>query len=181
MTLAELNASLENVLNNIVFGLLLTRLVPAEAWANVNPPIATFKGSQGDLLRLDVGPMCSRMAVPEYKKTVIEEFENCLKRATVREGHELILLYCEQTNQFQVYKAQPWFQFARIIRNVVSHKDSGILREWPPDLERACISSVSWHHHVLTESMVGSGVAFTLYDALNLLKDQIEFARSKLA
>jgi hypothetical protein len=33
----------------------------------------------------------------------------------------------------------------------------------------------------LTESMVGSAVAFTLYDALNLLKDQIEFARSKLA
>lgn len=181
MTLTELNAGLENVLNNIVFELLLTRLVPDEAWAIVNPPIATFQGSQGDLLRLDVGSMCSRMAIPEYKKAVIEEFENCLKRATVREGHELILLYCEQTKQFQVYKAQPWFQFARIIRNVVSHKDAGMLQEWPPDLKRAGIPSVSWRHHVLAENMVGSAVAFTLYDALNLLKDQIEFARTKLA
>jgi hypothetical protein len=181
MTLAELNAGIENVLNNIVFGLLLTRLVPAEAWANVNPPIATFKASLGDLLRLNVGPMCSRMVIPQYTKAVAEEFENCLKRAAVREGHELLLLYCEQTNQFQVYKAQPWFQFARIIRNVVSHKDAGMLREWPSDLKRAGISSVFWHQHVLAESMVGSAVAFTLYDALNLLKDQIDFARTKLA
>jgi len=121
------------------------------------------------------------MANPEYKKAVTEEFENCLKRTTVREGHELILLYCEQTNEFHVYKAQPWFQFARIIRNVVSHKDAGVLREWPSDLRHAGISSVSWHHHVLAESMVGSAIAFTLYDALNLLKDQIDFARTKLA
>jgi hypothetical protein len=181
MILTELNAGLENVLNNVVFGLLLTRLVAPEAWASVDPPIATFRGSKGDLLRLDVGPMCSQMANTEYKRALTEEYENCLKRATVREGHELLLLYCEETHQFDIYKSQPWFQFARIIRNVVSHKDAGVLREWPRDLKKSGVSQVTWRHYVLDESMVGSAITFTLYDALLLLKDKIEFARTKLA
>lgn len=180
MTLKELNAGLENILKNIVFGLLQTRIVSPEAWATVSPPIATFQGSQGDLLRLDVGPMCHRMSDPDYKRAVTEEFENCLKRAAVREGHEILLLYCEQTNQFGTYKSQPWFQFARIIRNVVSHKDAGVLRKWPRDLKDAGISRVSWRHHTLDESMVDRAVPFTLYDALLLLKDQIEFAGTNL-
>lgn len=178
--LDELNTGLENIINNIVFGLLLTRIVRPEAWTTVNPPIASFKGSQGDLLRLDIAPMCSRMSDSDYKKAVTEEFENCLKRATVREGHEILLLYCEQTNQFGIYKSQPWFQFARIIRNVVSHKDAGVLRKWPCDLKDAGILQVSWRHRALDESMVGSAVPFTLYDALLLLKDQIQFARTGL-
>ena len=180
MNLTELNAALENVLNNIVFGLLLPRLVKPDAWANTGPPVATFKGSTGDLLRLDIGPMCHRMVIDEYKNAITDEFENCLKRATVREGHELLCLYCEETKQFNLYKSQPWFQFARIIRNVVSHKDAGRLREWPSDLKKARILQVSWRHYTLLENMLGNDVAFTLYDALLLLKDQIEFARTKL-
>jgi hypothetical protein len=39
----------------------------------------------------------------------------------MREAHELILLYCEETQQFPIYKAEPWFQFARVLRNVMSH------------------------------------------------------------
>jgi len=177
----KLNAALETVLNNIVFGLLLTRLVKADAWANAGPPIATFKGSTGDLLKLNVGPMCSRMTDDDYKKVVTDEFENCLKRATVREGHELLLLYCKETKQFHLYKSESWFQFARIIRNVVSHKDGGRLREWPRNLKKDGVSQASWRHYSLSEGMVGTVIRFTLYDALLLLKDQIEFARTKLA
>jgi hypothetical protein len=121
------------------------------------------------------------MVHPASKKNVTEEFENCLKRASVREGHEVILLYCEETNQFQLYKSQTWFQFARIIRNVVSHKQAGVLREWPNDLLKKGITQVTWRSRVLDASMVGTDVEFTIQEALQLLNDQIEFVRNTLA
>jgi hypothetical protein len=181
MTRSELLAALDNVLNNIVFGLLLTRIVKPEQWTAIDQPTATFQGSTGDLLRLSIAPMRDRMADPAYRKLVNEEFENCLKRATVSEGHELLLLYCENTGQYAAYKAQPWYQFARIIRNVVSHKDGGALRRWPDDLTKQGIREVSWRHHVLRASDIGAAVSFTLHDALQLLKDQIDFVQAGLA
>jgi hypothetical protein len=180
VTKHELLAALDNVLNNIVYGLLLTRLVPLEAWKAVSSPVASFKGPNGNFLRLDVSRMRDRMENPEYKKAITEEFENCLKRATVSEGHELILLYCEQTNQFQIYKSQPWFQFARIARNIVSHKSAGVLRQWPNDLKNSGVTSVSWHHRTLNATMVGTEIPFTLFEALQLLKDQIDFVRTEI-
>ena len=63
-------------------------------------------------------------------------YENSLLRTMMREAHELILLYCEETDQFATYKAEPWFQFARVMRNIISHKEGGTLRKWPDDLQK---------------------------------------------
>jgi hypothetical protein len=76
---------------------------------------------------------------------------------------------------------EPWFQFARIIRNVVSHKNGGILRAWPPDLSKAGTTSVAWRSRALELSNVGKPVEFTHNEALQLFADQMEFAHSKLA
>jgi hypothetical protein len=129
---------------------------------------------------MDLAPLCASMLSPPDKKIVIEEFENSLKRAALREGHELILLYCEETNQFPLYKSQSWFQFARIIRNIVSHKQAGILREWPRDLLREGITQASWRNRTLDVSIVGTEIDFTIQESLQLLLDQIEFAENTL-
>ena len=73
-----------------------------------------------------------------------------------RESYELILLYCHETKQFQVYKAEPWFQFARILRNVVSHKEGGTLREWPKDLLANGITAVVWRNRTFDTRMLGT-------------------------
>lgn len=91
------------------------------------------------------------------------------------------MLYCEETKQFPVYKAEPWFQFARILRNVVSHKQGGILREWPKDLLRARITSVTWRARTFDTNMVGTALYFYLPDGMELLRDQIDFVVSKLS
>src|ERR1700686_1396893 len=100
MTKTELIGALNNILNNNVYGLLLTRLVSDDKWKSLKPTVATFKGPQGDLLQIEIAPLCQSLSDPVNKKIVIEEFENGLKRAAVREGHEVILLYCEERNQF---------------------------------------------------------------------------------
>lgn len=111
---------------------------------------------------------------------LIDEYEKSLRRTLLREGYEVILDYCGGTNQLDKYKAEPWFQFVRIMRNVVSHKEGGILREWPINLMEKCITSVAWRNRVLGTSMVGQVVDFTPAEALTLFYDQMDFVHFKL-
>jgi hypothetical protein len=180
VTKPELLGALNNVLNNFVFGLVLTRIVPESAFGGLSGRLATFKSPAGDLLHVNLDAIAKNMSNAGDRKLLIEEFENNLKRALASEGHEVIIGYCEETNQFSAYKAEPWFQFARIIRNVVSHKDGGVLRNWPPDLTKAGVSKVSWRTRTLEASMVGQSVSFTHHEALLLFQDQLEFAHTKL-
>lgn len=179
-TKQELMGALHNILNNFVFGMVLSRIVPAAAWQKIVDEQATFQGPDGSLLYVDLAPLVANLSNPTDRKILVEEYENGLKRALLSEGHEVILAYCGATNQFSLYKAQPWFQFARIIRNVVSHKDGGILRKWPPDLTRVGVTTVAWRTRALDTSMVGKPIEFTHHEALQLFKDQMDFAQSKL-
>lgn len=180
MTKNELVGALHNVLNNFIFGMASSRLVPQETWQKVSTERATFQGLQGELLQVDLEPLSRNMANPSDRKILVEEFENGLKRAMMREGHELILWYCEDTNQFHLYKSEPWFQFGRIIRNIVSHKQGGILRKWPKDLKDKGITQVSWRNRTLDITMEGKDIDFTHHEALQLFKDQLDFVQSKL-
>lgn len=174
----ELMGALNNILNNFVLGMVLSRIVPAAEWQKLVNERATFKGPGGSLLHVDLAPLVANLSNQTDRKILVEEYENGLKRALLSEGHEVILAYCEATNQFSLYKTQPWFQFARIIRNVVSHKDGGILRTWPQDLTKAGVATVAWRTRTLDASMVGKPIEFTHHEALQLFKDQMDFAQS---
>ncbi len=173
--------ALNNVLNNFVFGLVLSRVTPEGGWQRFASEKASFKGPDDTLLHVELAPLIANLSRPSDRKILVEEFENVLKRALLSEGHEVILAYCEATNQFAMYKAEPWFQFARIIRNVTSHKDGGVLRTWPPDLQKAGVATVGWRGRALDTTMGGKPVEFTHHEALQLFRDQMDFARTRLA
>ncbi len=112
------------------------------------------------------------------------KYENSLLRTLMREAHELILLYCEDTQQVPpllIYKAEPWFQFARVLRNIISHKEGGAFREWPKDLLKNGITSVAWRGKKFDTTMLGHRLVFYPTDGLELIKDQIEFVTAKLS
>jgi hypothetical protein len=159
---------------------MCSRLATDEAWARASSGAALFEGYDG-YVRIDLGPLSKRILNKDGRARFIRNYENSLLRTMVRESHELILLYCHETKQFPIYKAEPWFQFARILRNVVSHKEGGTLREWPRDLLSAGITSVTWRGRTLDSSMLGTGIAFYPPEGLELLRDQIEFVASKLS
>lgn len=50
-----------------------------------------------------------------------EELYQSSYRSAVKELFPLTKLYCNQTGQLENLKAQPWFQFWRILRNCWSH------------------------------------------------------------
>ena len=108
-------------------------------------------------------------------------FRKCQLRALLAESHETILHYCEESSQIPLYKAQLWFQYARIVRNIASHKCGGVLRKWPDDLSKRRIRQVTWRHRTLSQSMVGTELVITAPEILRLHYDQREFVQNTLA
>jgi hypothetical protein len=135
----------------------------------------------GDV-EIQLGPLVKRARNVDFSAAegFKRNYENSLLRAMMREAHELILLYCRETEQFPIYKAQPWFQFARILRNAASHEEGGTL-EWPRDLREKGITSVTWREKTFDTTMVGQQIVFYPPDGLELLKDQIDFVSEKLS
>lgn len=181
MKKGELLSALSNTLQNFVLGILLTQCMPEEKWTSLTQGGIRIDWPNGTFFHADRNWVSDVLGKHQNRIIAIGELEKSLKRALLREGHELILLYCEETNQVGKYKAEPWFQFARIIRNVVSHKQGGILREWPKDLQKKGISSASWRSRIIEETNVGQEIQFTHQEALQLMTDQIIFAQNQLS
>lgn len=180
-TKTEMISALNNILNNFVFGTVLSRVTPEGGWDRFASKTLTFQGPDGTLQEVILQPLFANLSRDNDRKILIEEFEKVLRRALLSEGHEVLLAYCEHTNQYPLYKAVPWFQFARIIRNVTSHKDCGVLREWPNDLKKSGVLVVKWRGRVLEASKIGQNVELTSQEALQLFADQMGFATTHLA
>jgi len=177
----ELLSALTNTWQNFVIGLSLTQLMPEEQWISLSQRGIQFDGPNGPWFHAPPHWSACVLGDRENRGKAISELEKSLKRALLREGHELILLYCQETHQGEKYRVVPWFQFARIIRNVVSHKQGGILREWPDDLRKKGITSASWRNRTLEITMVGLEISFSHQEALQLFADQFDFAQNQLS
>jgi len=177
----ELLSGLTNTWQNFVIGLSLTQFMPEEKWIFLSQGGIRFDGPNGPWFHAAPNWSSDVLGDRQNRDKAIGELEKSLKRALIREGHELILLYCEETHQVEKYKATPWFQFARIIRNTASHKQGGKLREWPSDLRKKGITSVSWRNRTLEITIVGQEIEFTHQEALQLLADQFSFAQHQLS
>lgn len=180
MTKDELLNGLNNVLNSFLYGLLCSRLIPPDKWHSVSTSAMLFEGKDIDI-KIALGPLSQRLTDPSLRERFLRNYENTLLRVPLRESHELILLYCEETNQFPIYRDEHWFQFARIMRNVVSHKQGGLLTKWPEDLKKKGICNASWRSRTLDTTMIGSAISFNPNEALQMQSDQAEFVKLKLA
>ena len=79
-----------------------------------------------------------------------EELYESAHRSAIKELFTLTKLYCHGKGQLQALKAQPWFQFWRIIRNCWSHD---MIFNFNPD-ERALLP-VTWSGITIDLSMNG--------------------------
>lgn len=49
------------------------------------------------------------------------QLQKMIHRAALKELFELLRHYCHETKQMSLFKSAPWYQFARIARNSLSH------------------------------------------------------------
>jgi hypothetical protein len=181
MTKELLLNGLNNILNNFLFGMVSTRIIPTQSWKEASTSAVLFKGPEDEAIQVALRPLAKRLIDPTLRDGCIRNIETSLIRSLVRESYELIMLHCEETKQFPIFKAESWFQFTRILRNVASHKQGGVLREWPHDLTKQGITSVVWRHRTLDTAMVGTEISFYPYEALRLAKDLGDFVTAKLS
>jgi hypothetical protein len=182
MTKTEIIGALKNIKNNHLFSLLATRIIKDDDWRKLIGKTAQFKRSDGSIMDVQLDDYASIMLnpSPDGRKLLISEVESSVMRSLLRETHEALLWYCQETKQFEEYKKQPWFHFMRIMRNVSSHKDGGKLRKWPHDLTKKSITSVTWKSRTIDKSMVGSDLSFSVPDALDAWDEMFQFVENIL-
>jgi hypothetical protein len=178
MTKDEILGAMHNALNNFVLGNVYAKIVPDTAWTGIREAFR-FVGPNRSL-DVPLEPLADNMTTPRDKAIMVEEFCKSLRRSLMRDGHELIDWYCNETHQYAKYQAVPWWNFARIMRNVVSHKLHGRLNEWPGSLLKKGILRVEWRDRFLESSMVGQDIQFSNQEALELFRDQMDFVRTGL-
>lgn len=179
MTKAELLGAMYNSLNNFILGKLLADGAHGFPWNTLSGKTLELVGPTKSL-QVPLGPLVENLTNPKGQKILKEELHKSIKRSLMRDGHELIDWYCSHSKQYSKYQALPWWNFARLIRNTVSHKLSGDLTKWPKDLVDRKILQVSWRDRTLDYAMVGKQIIFSDQEALQLFWDQMEFAKTDL-
>lgn len=171
----EALATLNNVLQNYLFGLAASHF--AEQIATPLQAVVLKVGAPAGTFQVNVNDLGRALKSPGQQRAIREEFEAALMRMLVGEAFEVALWYGEESTQKGLITAAPWYQFARLVRNAVSHKQAGILNMWPPDLRGRV---VEWRGKMLDASMVGKPVDLSHPEALQLFQDISDYVGDKL-
>ena len=104
MTKDDLITQLNTVLDNFIFGTALRCCFPPGLWqALANKKLEFEHGAA--VANVELRPLINRMSNQVQMQSLFDEYEKSLRRSLLRESHEIILNYCEETNQFPIYKA----------------------------------------------------------------------------
>jgi hypothetical protein len=186
----ELIKRLNHLRDVVVLGLALERTLSFETLSahsrasESSSPLGTHLADllsvvrDGDNASEDVGDDESVDAT--RAASIREDLSWLLRSSLVRLSHEMLKGYCESTDQLDLYRTAPWYQFVRIWRNAASHADGAELEKWPPDLVRLGIDEVCWHGHTLRSSQVGKPFTLALEQTLRLHAEMLSFANDVL-
>ena len=117
MTRDELENQLMHTKNNYILGLAAYSLYES---GRVNTQLQTHVTAFGDYF-ITFKQVTDLLDHPRDRKIVLSEFLKMHMRTLIKESFEHIRDYCEKTRQYQTLKQEPWYQFARMIRNFLSH------------------------------------------------------------
>lgn len=121
----------------------------------------------------------ARLLADEHDRSIVlREYNKMLIRTTLKESFEHIKEYCQNTNQYPLLKEQQWYEFARIIRNYLSHNCCFIFNRF--DKERL---PIKWGDLEITEELHGKDLAknsFGNIETWELIQQFENFVHSKL-
>jgi len=87
------------------------------------------------------------------------EFAKMALRNFTLDSYEALFNYCKQTNQLSRMQVQPWYEFARMVRNSLTHTQHWRFRRG--DLVRL---PVSWRGKTIEATMDGQELTADFYD-----------------
>jgi len=99
-------------------------------------------------------------------------------RTLIKESFELVKNYCCETDQNPKFNAQPWYHFARMIRNCLSHNFRFEFRKYDKTL-----LPVTWSSRTIDASMDGKHLALKFFgyvETWELFMEYQRFVRNEL-
>jgi hypothetical protein len=173
-TKQELLGQLTNAQNNYVLGLAATSLFTEPlALEHLTKSHAVF-----GTYNVPFDQVSKLLDNRQDREIAVREFLTMLLRALIKESFELIKDYSNDSNQSALLKGEPWFQFARIIRNCISHN---FLFEFNAH-DRSHLP-VSWKGKTITLALDGQPLSLSMFgyvEAWELFSEFKVFAESTL-
>lgn len=166
-TKRELLGQLTNARNNYVLGLAAMSLFTESASIeHLRKRHASFGG-----YIVEFNQVSSLLSSQHGRDIALKEFLTMLIRALLKESFELVRDFAEDSKQDILFKSQPWYHFARMIRNCISHDFH--FRFTPHDLRKL---PITWNARKLDASLQDKplAVSFLGYDGTWELFCQIE-------
>lgn len=87
------------------------------------------------------------------------EFAKMLLRNLTLDSYEALFRYSKDTNQLAKMRTQPWYSFARIVRNSLTHT-----QHWRFNSRDLSQLPVTWRNKTIDTSMDGQELTFDFYD-----------------
>lgn len=129
----RLLACLNAIQNNFMVGMAAVFLLENEqSWPMLEGgyvgfhPQSTEGTPENASLLLPVYAVGEAMPDPEIRKKLLFDFREFLFRNTLAEALEKTREYCQATGQEPLLNSTDWYNFARVIRNALTH--NGIIR-----------------------------------------------------
>lgn len=113
---------------------------------------------------------------PEAAKETKRNANRAVTRNAMKEAFRLTQAYCEASSQEGDLKSQPWYQFARILVNSLSHSFRLDFRQH--DLKKL---PVMYESEILDSTMNGKSVSMPLSILVKLLDDIVRFVSNDLS
>lgn len=174
MTKEHLQNQLLHTKDNYIMGLAALSVFSS---GRAKPLLETHAAAFGDY-RVTFDQVAKLLADEKDRALALTEFNKMLMRTTIKESFEHIKEYCQNTNQYPLLKQQKWYEFARIIRNFLSHNCRFIFNRF--DQQRL---PIKWHNLEITEELQGRGLgdnSFGNIETWELFREFEEFVKSEL-
>jgi hypothetical protein len=173
-TKQELIGQLTNAQNSYILGLAaLSLFTSSEALDHLRKSNASF-----GTYSIQFEQVAKLLANEADRQVAVKEFLTMLLRALIKESFELVKDYSDNTGQSATLKSQPWYQFARLIRNSISHNFNFEFNAYDKGL-----LPVSWKARTITAAHDGQPLPLSFFgyvEAWELFKEFETLATSVL-
>jgi len=178
----DLVAELEIITNNLVLGCAALAFLDLPSCHDMlDIAQMTFPG-----YRVPGAQIADALRDERRKTHVLGEFAKMLLRTFVRDAYQVVEEYCRNTNQLVTLSKQPWYQFARLMRNSLSHGSRLDLGDYVKrqQLPIEWVSPISGEEVTVTKEMDGCSLntrQLSLTRAWELLQQMQQFAQAGLS
>lgn len=120
--------------NSLFLAFSVLQIIRSEDVKSIQNRVVVIKSDGGVIFNSDPADRVGARFEIELSKVVREFYENKsdfdytlksfmkgARRALVKESFEVVQAYAKENSLTQVLKSQDWFQFARMVRNCISH------------------------------------------------------------